>query len=86
MLKYTFAIEVFKIAHDFYHLEAVVKLNFNTFSTTREHKYKLQKSSCHYNIRKYLFSYGAVNMWNSLPIDVAKADTINAVKNRLDRY
>jgi len=43
-------IEVFKIIHDFYHLEAAVKLNFNTFSTTRENKYKLKKSSRHYNI------------------------------------
>jgi len=40
----------------FYHLEAAVKLNFNTFSTTRGNKYKLQKSSSHYNIGKYSFS------------------------------
>jgi len=25
-------------------------------------------------------------MWNSLPKDVDKADTINAFKNRLDKY
>jgi len=38
-------IEVFKIVRDFYPLEAAVKLNFNTFSSTRENKYKLQKPS-----------------------------------------
>jgi len=44
--------EVFRIVHNFYQLEAAVKLNFNnTFNTTRGNKYKLQKSSCHYNIR-----------------------------------
>jgi len=32
-------IEVFKIVHDFYHLEAAVKMNFNTFSTARRNKY-----------------------------------------------
>jgi len=75
-------IEVFKIVHDFYHLEAAVKLNFNTFSTTRGHKYKLHKSSCHYNMRKYVFISRVVNMWNSLPNDVVEADTINTFKNR----
>jgi len=43
-------IEVVEIVHDFYHLEAAVKRNFNTFSTTRGNKYKLQKSTCHYNL------------------------------------
>jgi len=36
---------VFEIVHDICHLEVAVKLNFNTFSTTRGNKYKLQKSS-----------------------------------------
>jgi len=44
-------IEVFKIVHDFYHLEAAEKLNFNAFCTTRENKYKLHKFSCHYNTK-----------------------------------
>jgi len=47
-------IEVFKTVYDFYHLEATVKLNFNTFSTTIGNRSKLQKYSCHYNIRKYI--------------------------------
>jgi len=40
------------IVHNLYDLEAAVKLNFNTSSTTRGKKYKLQKSSmtCHYVI------------------------------------
>jgi len=57
-----------------------------TKSTTRGNKYKLQKSSGYYNIRKYLFSSRVVNMWNSLPNDVVEADTINTFKNRLDKY
>jgi len=46
-------IEVFKIVHDFYDLEAALKLNFNTFSTTRGNKYKLQKFTSHSNISKF---------------------------------
>jgi len=79
-------IEVFKIVHDFYHLEAAVKLYFSTFSITRGNKYKLQKSSCHYYIRKYSFSSRVVNMWNSLSNDMVEADTINNFKNCLDKY
>jgi len=79
-------IKVFKIVNNFYHLQAAVKLNFNTFSTTRGNKYKLQKSSCHYNIRKYSFSSRVVNMWNSLPNDMVETDTINTFKNCLDKY
>jgi len=45
-------IEAFRIVRIFYHLEVAVKLNFNAFSTTRRIKYKLQKSLCHYNVRK----------------------------------
>jgi len=76
--------EALKIV-DFYHLEAAVKLNFNTFSTTRGNKYKSQKSSRLYNIGKYSFSSRVVNMWNSLPNDVVEADTINTFKNRLGK-
>jgi len=54
-------IQVFKIVHDSCHLEAAVKLNFNTFSTTRGNKYNLQKSSYHYNRRKYSFSTRVIN-------------------------
>jgi len=35
--------EVFKIVHNYYDSEAAVKMNFNTFNTTRVNMYKLQK-------------------------------------------
>jgi len=47
-------IEVFKIVHNFYHSRAVVKLNFNSFSTTGGNKFKLQKFHCHYDVRENL--------------------------------
>ena len=59
-------IEVFKIVHNYYDSAAAVKLNFNTFNTTRGNRYKLQKFMCHYNIRKYSFCARVVNIWNSL--------------------
>jgi len=66
--------------------EAAVKLNFNTFSTTRGNMYKLQKFMCHYNIRKYSFCARVVNIWNSLLNEVVEANTVNAFKYRLDKH
>ena len=79
-------IRVFKIVHEYYDVCAAVKLNFNTLSTTRENKYKLQKSASSYNLRKFSFCSRVVNIWNSLPDSVVDADTLNTFKNRLDKH
>jgi len=55
-------IEVFKMVHKYYNVCAAVKLNFNTLSTTRGNKYKLQKSASHYNLRKFSFCSRVVNI------------------------
>jgi len=60
-------------AETFYYTgSAVVKFNFNTFSTTRGNNYKLRKFRCHYNLRKYSFGSRIVNTCNSLPNDIVK--------------
>jgi len=41
-----------KIVKNYYDLEAAVKLNFNSFRTMKGNNYKLQKFTCHYNLRK----------------------------------
>ena len=73
-------IEVFKMVHEYYDINATVKLNFNIFNTTRGNKYKLQKNTSHYILRKFSFSSRVVNMWNSLPDSVVDDDTINTFK------
>jgi len=79
-------VEVFKMVHEYYDINATVKLNFNIFSTTRGNKYKLQKNTSHYNLWKFSFSSWVVNIWNSLPDSVVDADTINTFKSRLDKH
>ena len=64
----------------------MVKRNFHPFSTTRGNKFKLQKFNCHYNITKYSFVSRVTNIWNSLPDHVVEADSVNALKTRLDKY
>ena len=41
-------IDVFKMVRKYYDVSAGVKINFNTFSSTRGNKYKLQKNSSRY--------------------------------------
>jgi len=79
-------IEVYKIVYNYYESKTAVKMNFNSFKTTRGNNYKLQKFVCHYNLRKYSFCSRVVNVWNSLPNNVVEADTINILKNRLDKH
>jgi len=78
--------EVFKLVHNYYNSGTTVNLNFNTSSMARGNMYKLQKFTCHYNLREYSFCSRVVKIWNSLPNKVAEVDTINILKNRLDKY
>jgi len=34
---------------------------------TRGHELKLVNRRCHYNLRKYSFTVGVMNAWNSVP-------------------
>jgi len=70
-------IEIFKIVHTYYDSEAALNLKFNMCSMTRGNVYKLQKFTCHYNLRKYSFCSRVVNIWNSLPNEVVEVDSIN---------
>jgi len=79
-------IGVYKIVHHYYDSKTAVKMNFNSFQTTRGNNYKLQKFVCHYNLRIYSFCSRVVNVWNSLSNNVVEADTINIFKNRLDKH
>ena len=39
-----------------------------------------------YDIRKYLFTERVVNLWNSLPSLLVKAQLLNCFKTRLDKF
>ena len=77
-------IEVFKIVHNY--PGASVKFKSNPFGITRGNKFKLQKFTRHYNLRKYSFCSRVINIWNSLPDHVVEADSINKFKSWLDKY
>ena len=55
-------------------------------SRTRGHCYKLIKPRCETSFRLRSFSQRVITDWNSLPYDVVTAQTLNSVKNRVDKF
>ena len=55
---------------------------------TRNHRFALQQSHVHYDMRKFNFSnrIRPIPIWNSLPDYVAASPTINTFKARLDKF
>jgi len=47
---------------------------------------KLFKLQSHLDLRKYCFTVRVVSEWDSLPTDVVNAPSIDAFKERLDRF
>jgi len=47
---------------------------------------KLSKNRSHYNLRKFSFTNGIVNIWNSLPNAVVNVDSVDLFQSRLDNF
>ena len=78
-------IQTFKIIKGFDRIPADKMFSFSK-SETGGHNFKLKKQSCRLDVRKYFFTNCVVNDWNSLPIKVVNADTINHFKDKLDSH
>jgi len=53
---------------------------------TRNHRFALQQSHVHYDMRKFNFSNKIIPMQNSLSDYVVASPTINTFKARLDKF
>jgi len=53
---------------------------------TRNHRFALQQSHVHFDMRKFHFSNRIIPIWNSLPDYVVASSTINTFKARLDKF
>ena len=78
-------IEVFKYMNGYYNSEQP-KLERATTVHLRGHQLKLKKQSCRKEVRKNFFINRVHDNWNSLPESVVLAPSINAFKNRLDKF
>ena len=57
-----------------------------TRTSTRGHRWKIQKPRAVTRARRNVFSVRVVNDWNALPPTVVEAPSLNAFKARLDRH
>jgi len=75
-------IELFKIIHKEYDIGVNPVLEFNNRGITRGNKYNLLNKNFHYDIRKYSFTAGVVDIWHSLPDYIVDVDSINTFQSR----
>ena len=78
-------IQVFKILNGTDRLDAENLFQFNK-GNCRGHSRKLFKQRCNKEIRKWAFSQRIIDNWNSLTEEIVSAESLNAFKNRLDKY
>ena len=52
----------------------------------RGHQFSIYQSQIHSDIRKFNFANRVASLWNSLPVAVVCADTVDTFKNRLDEF
>jgi len=79
-------IELFKIVRGFSRVDSNYFLNFCNIRRIRGHSYEMNKDRSRLDIRKFFFSQRVVNKWNSLPVDVVEAVSVNSFKNRYDKF
>ena len=63
-----------------------ISLESNTKSNLGGHSLKLFKHRFNLNIGKFSFVNRIVDEWNNLSEDIVSCNTVNAFKNKLDRY
>ena len=78
-------IETFKILKGYELIESTKFFKVKS-DNTRGHSLKVEKGRSRLDPRKYSFSQRVVNYWNILPQSVIDAPSINAFKNRVDKY
>ena len=78
-------IEAYKLTHGHYAINKNL-LKLDKTSRTRGHMYKIEKQYCKLSVRQNFFAVRVENQWNDLPASVVEAPSINAFKERLDKY
>ena len=79
-------IEVYKMLHGLYDIDGCLNLHLATYKVTRGHNLKLKKKSANKTARLHFFTVRIVELWNGLPSEVVNSPSVNAFKNRLDKF
>ena len=78
--------EVNSFATSLHNIEEVdaTKYFVRDTSSRRWHSYKLCKQWFNKDVWRYSFTNRQVDLWNSLPVDIVEAPTMDMLKARLD--
>ena len=78
-------VEVFKLVKGLVNNPFDIFFEKSTNSHLRGHSWKLNKSRCHMDLRKYFFSVRVVDRWNKLPQEAIDSTSVDVFKSRLQR-
>ena len=79
-------IEMFKILNGHVNIEYSLFFTHRVYEGLRGHPLCVEFKRSRVNMRKFFFSSRTTALWNSLPVNVVTARSVNAFKNRLDSY
>ena len=79
-------IRVFQLIHGYIEQDFTQFFTLDIHSRTRGHPWKLAKPNAQTRVRRNFFGVRVVNNWNSLPISVVSAQSLNQFKARLDSH
>jgi len=79
-------IEAFKMLTGVYDAEACPVFKMHKDRETRGHSLKLLKDRVMTKDRRNFFTERIVDVWNSLPLDIVEANSVNSFKNKLDKH
>lgn len=79
-------IEVYKIMNNIDLVNKDKLFEMATYHQTRGHPFKLFKKRARLNVRANSFNIRVIDNWNNLPSSVVLAPSVNAFKNRLNKY
>ena len=79
-------IELYMHLHGIYDSKSSLSIKLREYIRIRGHGLTIAQSQVKYDTRKYFFVNRVQCIWNSLPESVVTAQSLNAFKNRLDRF
>ena len=79
-------IEIYRIISGLEDMNSYYFFVRSSMDNLHGHSLKLYKEHFHKVIHKEFFSQRVIDQWNGLPEKVAKAKTLNSLKNSLDKY
>ena len=76
---------IFKIVHKLVAIDFDEFFVLSNYSCTRGHNFKLNKPKCNKNARYFSFACRCIDVWNSLPLNVVSAVSINGFKSSISK-